>query len=357
MSGTPENKGSSDQAGAPSNTASGNQANPNPNRGPSPPRASRSTSAIPQLSRSRKNSQEFSPTRNNALSSNLSTIPSAAAVQRALSAQRPFNPPSSVDGVLDGARQDRQFRSGQNSPAWPTSPRLKSPPPSAGSKGGNLPRKPENDQTPNTSLKRMANQSNGEGASVAKASDPNSQQQTSSIRVPTRVAPTSTLETVAESSVPSTPSVGQVADPISDSKTRGSSRDTADPSSETSTIKDGGEASGDGEIKPHPTARDNSKRARAPSASKPTAIMAKRSYTSLTPKPKPPDPPRTMTVETEPVTSMPQLLGDRGGRDGSGSVRTKASSETIKPKKEKKKTARKPTTLHSGPGKIPQARL
>lgn len=45
----------------------------------------------------------------------------------------------------------------------------------------------------------------------------------------------------------------------------------------------------------------------------------------------------------------PQLLGtDRlTGRDG-GSVRTKPSNETIRPKKEKKKTARKAPSLHSG---------
>jgi hypothetical protein len=58
-----------------------------------------------------------------------------------------------------------------------------------------------------------------------------------------------------------------------------------------------------------------------------------------------------MTVETETVTSMPQLLGpDRGvaGRDGSGSVRTKPSNETIRPKKEKKKTSRKTPSLHAG---------
>ena len=87
------------------------------------------------------------------------------------------------------------------------------------------------------------------------------------------------------------------------------------------------------------------------STSKAGANLAKRSLTSLTAlKPKPPDPPRTMTIETEPVVTNPQILGaDRGGsgRDGTGSVRTKPSTETIRPKKEKKKT-RKTPSLHAG---------
>ena len=65
-----------------------------------------------------------------------------------------------------------------------------------------------------------------------------------------------------------------------------------------------------------------------------------------------------MTVETETVSSIPQAAssnaGDRAGalREGGGTLRSKASSETIRPKKEKKRVVKKPPSLVSGAGKI-----
>ena len=62
---------------------------------------------------------------------------------------------------------------------------------------------------------------------------------------------------------------------------------------------------------------------------------------------------RNMTVETETVSSIPQsaLSADRsaGSRgDASGSVRLKASNETIRPKKERKRASRKTHSLQNG---------
>ena len=57
----------------------------------------------------------------------------------------------------------------------------------------------------------------------------------------------------------------------------------------------------------------------------------------------------TMTVETETVTSIPNVaLGPSTAQGVNGSLRTKPSSETIRPKREKKKTARKQTAVASG---------
>lgn len=62
-----------------------------------------------------------------------------------------------------------------------------------------------------------------------------------------------------------------------------------------------------------------------------------------------------MTVETETVASVPQVsLAPAGTKEGTnGTLRAKPSSETIRPKKEKRKTSRK-TNVGSGTGEISQ---
>jgi Vacuolar segregation subunit 7 len=323
----------------------------------SPPRVARSASAIPQLStRSRKGSQEFSPTRNNALSGTLSTIPSAAAVQRALSAQRPVPTQGNVDGPADGPRNERSFRSGHTSPSWPASPRLKSPPPSMVTNRAHNNKKNENEQvSSNTSIKRLATVSTPDTAAAMQIPDSGKEQATShgTLRPVGRGTSTqsSNLETVAESSLPTTPSIGPVQDPIANSRINATPLSNNEAVSQGSLFKDG-DGSGNEDTKSAADKGETTKKSSNSVTARPPANLAKRSLTNLTAsKSRPADPPRTMTVETEPVTSMPQLLsGERGlsGRDGNGSVRTKPSSETIKPKKDKKRSARKAPSLHSG---------
>jgi hypothetical protein len=64
---------------------------------------------------------------------------------------------------------------------------------------------------------------------------------------------------------------------------------------------------------------------------------------------------QSMTVETETVASIPQVaLAANVGKEGpNGSLRRKPSSDTIKPKKEKKKVARKAPSVTSGTGEQP----
>ncbi|EMR67286.1 putative phospholipid metabolism enzyme regulator protein [Eutypa lata UCREL1] len=59
---------------------------------------------------------------------------------------------------------------------------------------------------------------------------------------------------------------------------------------------------------------------------------------------------RNMTVETEKVENMQKLslAPNVGAQGANGSLRTKPSNETIKPKKEKKKHSRKPAAVSSG---------
>lgn len=64
---------------------------------------------------------------------------------------------------------------------------------------------------------------------------------------------------------------------------------------------------------------------------------------------------QNMTVETETVTSIPQVALATGTKaeSANGTLKTKPSTETIKPKKDKKKPARKQPAVSSGNGKQP----
>lgn len=90
------------------------------------------------------------------------------------------------------------------------------------------------------------------------------------------------------------------------------------------------------------------------SASMPPALTSRQSSasTKTTSKAKPSEGSvQHMTVETETVASIPQVsLAPAGSKEGvNGTLRTKPSSETIRPKKEKKKSSRKPN-VGSGTG-------
>lgn len=198
-------------------------------------------------------------------------------------------------------------------------------------------------------MKRLATVAGSENGSATRAPDNGKDSASSNtIRPAGRgvSAPSGGLEPVAEGSVPATPSIAPVAKSLSDSKIDAATLAHSESASDASTVKNGDSANS----KSAASKADNESKPRTMSSSRTGANLAKRSLTSLTStKPKAPDQSRTMTIETEPVTTNTQLLGTERliGRDG-GSVRTKASNETIRPKKEKKKTTRKTPSLHSG---------
>lgn len=113
---------------------------------------------------------------------------------------------------------------------------------------------------------------------------------------------------------------------------KGSAAMTNESGSESGSIK-GGRRTGSSSVPPLTT--------RQSSASiKPGGAKGKAGEISL----------QNMTVETETVTSIPQVaLAPGVGTQGTnGSLRTKPSSETIRPKKEKKKPTRKQPTVTTG---------
>lgn len=271
------------------------------------------------------------------------TTPSAAAVQRALAGQRQLT--ASLDGVLEGTR-DRLASSGTSSPSWPTSPRLKSPPPSNTRASA---RRDSSEQAQSNTAKRLAPVSAPELAAAMLLPEGGNEQAQSSthLRVPPRgmsVQGTG-LETVVEGSAPTTPSTDPTSDPMESSSAtlEGKSGNTSTATSSTHQTA----SKSDSTVSRTMNKADNDLKSRAPSTSRASSNLAKRSFTSLTGGKKATiEPLRTMTVETEEVNATTPGLGDRN-RDG-GSVRTKTSTETIRPKKEKKKPIRKAASLHAG---------
>jgi hypothetical protein len=103
-------------------------------------------------------------------------------------------------------------------------------------------------------------------------------------------------------------------------------------------------------------------RGRRPSSTAPTHLTQKPSkpniktaYPLSSTKVRPAEGKQNMTVETETVQSIPQsglTAGDRslGPRNEAGSVRLKPSTETIRPRKERKKVDRKARSINQGTG-------
>ena len=170
--------------------------------------------------RSRKSSTDVSPSRGSSLAGSASS-PSAAAIQRALSSASIPQLPSTA--TTDSIKAPRPLKatsgpsSGDNTPHWPISPRLRSPPP-PGSDGRSGSRSRAN------SLRNQIRKSDGQStpAIVVQSSSPapvsripvreesagsDPDEVVMSIKGPSRgasgVAPK--LETVQESSLPATP--------------------------------------------------------------------------------------------------------------------------------------------------------
>ena len=187
----------------------------------------------------------------------------------------------------------------------------------------------------------------------------------SGIRSPGRGVSTSatTLETVPESSQPGSPGVGNGLERSQEWKQGGlpEEQNAIDQaftknmkSSPAAATTDSGSESGEkkGEIKLRPTTGANTTpRPHAAQLAKQASSSAlggkKGAELSAT---------NNMTVETETVSSIPQVaVGGGTGTGVNGSLRTKPSSETIRPKKEKRKTARKPHSVVNGVGETPDS--
>ncbi|OTA70642.1 hypothetical protein K449DRAFT_307210, partial [Hypoxylon sp. EC38] len=336
-------------------------ASPIQSRDPSPTRPSVKTGRVSRAStasaRSRKNSlQDPSPSRTK---SNVYT-PSTTPRQQLSSATTPsLPPPLTSETVLRApVPQKAPFVTElpKDGPRWPISPRLKSPPPNIGRPGGSGPSLRKNEQeSPVINVQRATPSSFVEPASQSTSDNETEEAHLSSgMRTPARGPSngSSTLETVQEVSQPNTPGRGidaaieklaetAAAQSSGQTKSSGSSIKKSRSSQNVTNSESGSDG---GNVKSNP--RRTSTAAPTPS------LHSRQSSTALKFGGKGPtsaeSSSRNMTVETEQISNLPgiSLAPNTRGQGGNGSLRTKPSSETIKPKK--KKQPRKPASVASG---------
>ena len=351
---------------------------PKPSREPSPVRhPPKPTGAPPSRgSRSRANSQDISP--NRAPSSTIPTVPSAAAIQRALSAvgapQLQLPLPANPDFPSDATRSLRPIKSSSaasGQPA-PSTARVKSPPPSTGTHKQSFyaSRKVERAaSTPSITLERSSPLTPTRVEGIDEGEEDNLAP--AGMRTPHRgmSATGATLETVQEGSLPGTPaiSVGRALLAASQAASDRPEKiaehfaDDATPKATGTRPESGSESGGTIGAGPPKESKESRKPVLASNSAKPQVVHPKRSITQLLPakgRMGSEGMVKNMTVETETVSTIPQvsLAGGAGERTGlgradtTGSLRLKPSTETIRPKKEKKRVARKAPSLNSGTG-------
>ena len=336
------------------------------------------TVAGPRPTRSRKNSQDLSPVRAQGTSNTIPSVPSAAAIQRKLSAPTipHLPPPTTPDTAADLPRPQKvnKVSSGSNTP------RLRSPPPatSSGSNKTLLANARKSDQfqppstTPSIVLERPSRTSTLTNDSDVGEEDRPVKQ---GMRTPVRgiSGSGSALETVQESSLPSTPAIG-TGNPTQ--AKQGGPNDRPDRIEENpmeealardthSLVGSGNESAGhkSGDTKVVDEGKERRKSTTAANSAKPMGVHSKRSYSQLPftkSKTATDASAKNMSVETETVSSIPHVaLGGGAGErnvlsrtETGGSLRLKPSQETVRPKKEKekKKVVRKAPSLNAGTG-------
>lgn len=311
-------------------------------------------------SRSRKNSQDISPSR----SASSQHPPSAAALQRVLSAQKAptLNHVASESSIRAPIPQKPLVTSEiRDGPRWPVSPRIRSPPPRQSSLLS--PRKTDQD-LPAINVQRTSPTAE-QRAEGKPAADNESEENllTPGMRTPARGVSggSSTLETVQEISQPNTPSFeldgaidsasnGTPALPTEQDTMDGASAEILKSKPTIVTNESGSESGGKGDTK---------MKSVTPTASR---SGPPKSFSGPAGRGKPPGEgsAKNMTVETETVSSIPQiaLTTGPGGLGASGSLRAKQSTETIRPRREKKKTRKAPSvTSGTGEHSISRSRL
>ncbi|KJX93337.1 phospholipid metabolism enzyme regulator like protein [Zymoseptoria brevis] len=335
----------------------------------------------PATGQSPHTSRNASPTRKDkptTIPTGLSTTPSAAAIQRALSASsvpqlQPQQSQSQTQGTSVTEAVSKLARpvksataSGDTTPQWPISPRVKSPPPSGPSSRRGSTKKldapaiqvigaPPSNGTPTAS--RQASAEGAKMDSQLQAPPPPKVQS----RGPSGKSVLETVqENASDSLEPSPAAVQATADLKPLTKISGAEKSVSRKGSKADLERTPGESGSespgsksDGTTRGRRNSGANS--ATAAPAPRTKSTTAKPSYGSSSTKTRPGDVKQGMTVETETVQSIPQsaiaAAGDRSGglrADHGGSVKQKPSSETIRPKKERKKAERKTRSVNQG---------
>src|SRR3569833_132432 len=325
-----------------------------PNR---PPMRSSTSKTAASGTRSRKNSQpEMSPSR-----AARSNIPTSSSSHRTLSASTtPTLLPAASDATIRAPVPQKSplpADQSRDSPRWPVSPRLRSPPPVL-NKPNLAPVRKGGDQDPPTiSLQRSTPTPQPPHAEPPQSdSDLDDAHLQPGMRTPARNAggTPSTLETVQEASPLGSPQeLASALEKLQDSliSAAGSQPEVAEVSASKVFISRAN-------LSPNESGSDSgSVKAdrRSGATSAPPALTSRQSSTStklnggrskagegsL----------QSMTVETAPVSAVPQVaVAAVGGQAVNGSLRTNPSNETYRPKKEMKKSSRKQPAVAPGTG-------
>lgn len=269
-------------------------------------------------------------------------------------------PPTGTDSILRAPVPQKSSvtqETSKDAPRWPISPRLKSPPPSFGRPTAASSARRNDSEPPAINVQRATPSPHVEPNSQS-ASDVEVEESylSSGMRTPNRGPSngSSTLETVQEVSQPNTPRPGLDSaikkleeTATSQNSTRNRSYDTPSTSVKSSQNATNSESGSDsGSVKTDTR--------RSSSTAPPPRLHSRQSSSTLKfngrGQPSGESSSRNMTVETEEVKDMPQLslIPSAGGQRVNGSLRTRPSNETIKPKKEKKRHNRKATSVAAG---------
>lgn len=324
------------------------------------------------MTRSRKNSTDFSPNRGpGTAGSHIPTIPSAAAIQRALSVAGTPQLQSSVSQDIKGDAQKIQKsgpRPTANAQPGGNVPRVRSPPPplNASKPVLAIPKKADSaPTTPSITLERATPSTRSSVDSDAESKESGASGMRTPVRGTSGNGPT--LETVQESSLPATPAIGTgrsqhrgkqgsedrperiEENPMEDAFSKSMNNSNADSGNESSASR--------ATVKTINESKSTVQSAPPSNPAKPQ-IQTKKSLTQILPsKAKAQEgSAKNMIVETETVSTIPQVAlgggaGERnltGRTDTGGSLRLKPSNETIRPKKKEKKVVRKAPSLNSG---------
>ncbi|KAM0453517.1 hypothetical protein ACHAPV_006303 [Trichoderma viride] len=233
---------------------------------------------------------------------------------------------------------------------WPVSPRVRSPPLQLLRNGSTTPRPSEQDPPPPLINVQHPSPSPQPADSyqylTASESEAEDLQMASGLRTPAR----GPLETVQEVSQPNSPARRRQQQ---DSSLLEHVREKFSYDNQ-SDIDGGRTLRARPMISSHENGGDSTGARRTTSV--PPPLLSRQSSTimlSKQAKARPEGSTQTMTVETETVSSIPQVALTVGPKtDGmNGTLRTKQSTETIKPKKEKKRSRKQPVTSGNGSSK------
>lgn len=320
-------------------------------RDSSPIRQPRRASSTNRLVGPRKNSQtDQSPSRRTRPS-----IPSSSASSRSLSSMTtPTLLPTSQDQhqIQAPTPQKPGFNVDlRDNPRWPISPRLQSPPPQYATRPG-IPARRSDQDLPSISVQRPSPspQPPMEPRQSTPDNEPDETQSASGVRTPVR----GPLETVQEVSLPNSPnppnqpSSSSLAEQLKEELP--SSDNYSDPA-----LLDHRTLRARPILAAHESGSESShKVARRRTTSVPPPVIARQSsaLSAKQIKSKQDGLVQSMTVETETVPSVPQVALATGPKtEVNGPLKTKQSTETIKPKREKKKTSRKQPAVNAANGK------